>query len=238
MILGCTAFAHRGLWSPAGPPENSIAAFKAAAAAGLGIELDVHLSRDNVPFVFHDADLERMTGRPGAVWHETAASLTALTLGESDERVPTLSQALGALPEGTPVLVEVKASPGAPEAYARAVDLAMFGTQARVAVMSFGRSINAGFRAVRPAYPRGVLIAPKAFGEAGGGQAVLEAAQTLAPDFLAPHVSQVEAVRSLVGEAQPLATWTVDTAEGLSAARASRAAAIFEHLAPALVAAG
>ena len=32
------AIAHRGLWSPDGPPENSLGAFQAACAAGYGIE--------------------------------------------------------------------------------------------------------------------------------------------------------------------------------------------------------
>ena len=36
--------AHRGLWSPDGPPENSLGAFQAACAAGYGIELDIQLS--------------------------------------------------------------------------------------------------------------------------------------------------------------------------------------------------
>ncbi|MGB0262748.1 MAG: glycerophosphodiester phosphodiesterase family protein, partial [Henriciella sp.] len=55
-------YAHRGLWSPESVPENSSGAFARAASKGLGIELDVRLSRDFVPMVFHDRNLERMTG--------------------------------------------------------------------------------------------------------------------------------------------------------------------------------
>ncbi len=55
------AYAHRGLWD-AGAPENSLAAFEAARAAQIGVELDVRLTSDNVPVVFHDAGLERMCG--------------------------------------------------------------------------------------------------------------------------------------------------------------------------------
>ena len=43
--------AHRGLWSPGGAPENSLAAFQAACAAGYGIELDVQLSADGEAMV-------------------------------------------------------------------------------------------------------------------------------------------------------------------------------------------
>ena len=40
-------FAHRGLHSrDKSVPENSLAAFRLAARAGYGVELDVHLSRD------------------------------------------------------------------------------------------------------------------------------------------------------------------------------------------------
>jgi len=38
-------FAHRGLYS-SGVPENSLAAFENAVLSGLGIELDVRLTKD------------------------------------------------------------------------------------------------------------------------------------------------------------------------------------------------
>jgi glycerophosphoryl diester phosphodiesterase len=65
--------AHRGLWSPDGPPENSLAGFQAACAAGYGIELDVQLSADGEAMVFHDDDLARLTGAPGRLADRTAA---------------------------------------------------------------------------------------------------------------------------------------------------------------------
>ena len=46
--------AHRGLHENPSLPENSLGAFKAAVDAGFGIELDVQLSKDGVPVVFHD----------------------------------------------------------------------------------------------------------------------------------------------------------------------------------------
>lgn len=54
----------RGLHGP-GVPENSLAAFRRAAEAGYGAELDVHLTRDGRLVVIHDGDLERMCGVPG-----------------------------------------------------------------------------------------------------------------------------------------------------------------------------
>ena len=142
MILGCAAFAHRGLWTPDGPPENSIASFRAAAEAGCGIELDVQLSKDGVPVVFHDPALDRMTPASGPVWERTAEELCTLELCGSEERIPRLGEALAALPSGTPVLVELKPSPGPHEDYIAALDLALFGAGGEVAVMSFIRALN------------------------------------------------------------------------------------------------
>jgi glycerophosphoryl diester phosphodiesterase len=52
---------HRGASAVA--PENTIAAFEAAIAAGAdGIEFDVRLSRDGVPVVIHDETLYRTHG--------------------------------------------------------------------------------------------------------------------------------------------------------------------------------
>jgi glycerophosphoryl diester phosphodiesterase len=58
--------AHRGLHNRAlGVIENSRSAFEAAIARNFHIECDVQLSRDGVPVIFHDDDLERLTGLKG-----------------------------------------------------------------------------------------------------------------------------------------------------------------------------
>ncbi|UCE88089.1 MAG: glycerophosphodiester phosphodiesterase [Pseudomonadota bacterium] len=60
--------AHRGY--PHRFPENSLAGFAAAIAAGARfIEVDVQLSADGVPVLFHDRTLARVSGQPGGV-HE------------------------------------------------------------------------------------------------------------------------------------------------------------------------
>ncbi|MEL6753926.1 MAG: glycerophosphodiester phosphodiesterase family protein [Pseudomonadota bacterium] len=235
MILGARAFAHRGLWAAGGPPENSIAAFRAAALAGVGIELDVQLSADNVPIVFHDPMLERMTKGQGAVWHQTADDLTALSLAGTDERIPTLTAVLSALPKDTPVLIELKASPGDPAAYIDALQMAVFGTRAAIAAMSFVKPLNTALQSAALPHTRGVLFAPTAFDTAEAARPMIEDAVALSPTYLAPHHSQVATVRSLVGPDLPLAAWTVDTPEALAAVKKANAAIIFEHLDPALV---
>lgn len=97
--------AHRGLHGP-DVPENSLAAFAAARDAGVGIELDVRLSSDGVPVVFHDRSLHR-DGRTVHVSRTTAADLATVRLDDSDETIPTLAAALD-VAGPTPVMVELK----------------------------------------------------------------------------------------------------------------------------------
>ena len=61
-------YAHRGYHDGnVAVPENSLPSFQAAIDAGYGIELDIQLSSDKVPMVFHDADLDRICGVEGKI---------------------------------------------------------------------------------------------------------------------------------------------------------------------------
>ncbi len=102
-----TDYAHRGLHGN-GVPENSLAAFSLAVESGYGIELDVQLSQDGEVMVFHDYTLSRMTGREGNLSDFTAHELRTLTLDDSDERIPTLSEVLALVDGRVPLLVELK----------------------------------------------------------------------------------------------------------------------------------
>jgi glycerophosphoryl diester phosphodiesterase len=73
-------FAHRGGARLA--PENTLPAFANGLALGSdGIECDVHLSRDGVPVVIHDATVDRTTDGTGRVSALTAAELSRLDAG-------------------------------------------------------------------------------------------------------------------------------------------------------------
>ena len=61
-------YAHRGLHDNATQaPENSMAAFRKAVDAGFGIELDIQLTKDKIPVVFHDFTLKRVCGGEGKI---------------------------------------------------------------------------------------------------------------------------------------------------------------------------
>ena len=102
-------YAHRGYHDGnVAVPENSLSSFQAAIDAGYGIELDVQLSSDKVPMVFHDADLMRICGREGKIWDYTCQELQEMKLFGTEETIPTLEEALALINGQVPILVEYK----------------------------------------------------------------------------------------------------------------------------------
>lgn len=108
-ILRGSLFAHRGLFdNNTGTPENSMKAFRKAVEAGYGIELDIHLSKDKIPVVFHDFTLQRMCGVPGAPEDYTLEELRRFRLLDTEEKIPTFREFLDLVDGRVPLLVEIK----------------------------------------------------------------------------------------------------------------------------------
>ena len=102
-------YAHRGLHDNASDaPENSLAAFQKAVDAGYGIEMDIQLSKDRIPVVFHDFTLERVCGVKGKVSDYTYEELRAFRLFQSEERIPRFEDALKLVKGRVPLIVEFK----------------------------------------------------------------------------------------------------------------------------------
>lgn len=77
---GPIAFAHRGASEEA--PENTLPAFAAAIALGYRyLETDAHVTRDGVVVAFHDARLDRVTDRAGAIAELGIAEVAAADAG-------------------------------------------------------------------------------------------------------------------------------------------------------------
>lgn len=103
---------HRG--APLSAPENTLGSFRAGLAAGIrAFELDVHVTRDGVPVVFHDHSLRRLTGDPRPVTACTRGQLCRLRVA-GRERIPRLADVLRLLRGRALVQVEIKR--GAPVA--------------------------------------------------------------------------------------------------------------------------
>ncbi len=153
--------AHRAFHDlAAGRPENSLAAMRAAVAAGYAIECDIQPSADGVPMVFHDYDLRRLTGQPGRIRGLTAAELGAIPLLGGDEGIPTLAEVLALVAGRVPLLIEVKDQDGAMGPAVgdleRAVAGVLDGYQGPVALMSFNPHSVAALAAAAPHLPRGL----------------------------------------------------------------------------------
>ena len=102
-------FAHRGLHdNRSDAPENSMAAFRKAVEAGYGIELDVQLTGDGVPVIFHDFTLQRVCNAPGLVKDYTYAELRKFRLFDSGEKIPALKDFLRMVDGRVPLIVEYK----------------------------------------------------------------------------------------------------------------------------------
>ncbi|MEQ7039234.1 glycerophosphodiester phosphodiesterase [Enterococcus hirae] len=109
-------FAHRG--SSGTHPENTLPAFAEAVRIGAdGIELDVHLTKDEQIVVIHDEEVERTTDGKGLVREKTLAEIKKLNAGKwfntefQATKVPTLKEVLHLFWEmnyrGT-VMIEIK----------------------------------------------------------------------------------------------------------------------------------
>ncbi len=150
--------AHRGLHdAKAGIPENSLAAFAAAAQAGYALELDIQVSADGVPMVFHDDTLNRMTGQQGRVDSRPAAELAEIALAGTGERIPTLSAVLALVGGRAPILVEVKAARGKVGPLEAATAAVLHPYRGRFAVQSFNPFSMGWFRRHAPLMPRGQI---------------------------------------------------------------------------------
>lgn len=102
-------YAHRGLHdNESEAPENSMKAFQKAIDAGYGIELDVQLTRDRIPVVFHDASLQRVCGVPGNVRDYTYEELKKFPLCRSNEHIPLFADFLKLVDGRVPLIIEIK----------------------------------------------------------------------------------------------------------------------------------
>jgi len=148
--------AHRGLWSPRGAPENSLAAFEAACEADYGVELDVRLSGDGQVMVFHDDHLARMTGAAAWVKEKSASELAALRLKGTGEAIPTLRQVLDCVAGRALILVEIKSKPGEEGPLDQAVAAVIEGYAGPLAIIGFNPLSHAWWAQHHPDVLRGL----------------------------------------------------------------------------------
>ncbi len=225
--------AHRTLHDVrVGRPENSVSGAKAAIQAGYGLEIDLQLSSDGVPMVFHDDILDRLTRHAGAVCEHTAAELQAIRLSHGEEGIPTFADFLQLVDGRVPLLIEIKDQDGklGPNTgdMERAACADLKGYEGAVALMSFNPHSVANCATFAPDVPRGLVTDPFLAEDWPGVDAawLAELAGILDYDrvgasFISHNVQDLDAARvaALKAAGATIFCWTVTSADQEAEAR-------------------
>lgn len=232
-------YAHRGLHGD-GCPENSLAAFRAAARHGFGAELDVHLTADGTLAVIHDRRLTRTAGADADVTTLTADTLKAYRLEGTDETIPTLEEVLAVFGGTAPLIIELKADSGNHAALCEAVCNALDGYEGLYCLESFDPRCLLWLKKHRPAILRGQLS--QNFFRSKDVHPLLRPLLTslstnaiTRPDFVAYRYDHRRALPFAVSRyvwKTPAAAWTLTDPAALDLALADGAMPIFEGFMP------
>lgn len=227
--LTAYTYAHRGLWTPEGPPENTMAAYLMAASHGFGIEFDVRPAVDGTPMLFHDKWMIRLTGAETIFEDMTPEALSMLTVLDSNEGIPSLEDLLMVWPKDLPLLTEMKID-GVTDAkaFAARVGEMLMAFDGLAAAMSFNED---AVNALPDGLMTGQLIdTTEKIGE-DAFDGVMERALAKEVDYFAVNVRDMSrAHRVLEGAGVPITSWTVRTKAHLAEARTLSIAPIFEGL--------
>ena len=217
--------AHRGLHDcdgrfGSGRTENSFAACMFAMMEGYGIEVDIQLSEDGVPVVFHDDSLKRLLRVNKKVNELPLNSLKKLRLA-NEEQIPTLDELLEMISGQVPVLVELKDqnSPfgnninGIEDAVARSLKR----YTGPIGVMSFNPSYVKVFGSKLPHIPRGLVT--EAFTDSDGKNVIkkkpqifrcLKELEEIAASFISHEHSDLDSDFILaMPESTKIFSWTI-----------------------------
>jgi glycerophosphoryl diester phosphodiesterase len=155
--------AHRGASGTA--PENTMASFQRAIVDNADwIELDVQENADDVIVVAHDSDFLKVARSNLKVWDATNENLRDLDIGSwyapeySNQRVPTLRQALELAKDKLGVVIELKYYGHDRNLESRVADIVeQTGMESDIMVMSLKIDGLRKVAALRPAWTRGLL---------------------------------------------------------------------------------
>lgn len=216
-----TVFAHRGLHGK-GVAENSLTAATGAIARGFGIECDVQRSADGQAIVFHDWDLDHLTGEHGPVGDRTAVQLGGIHLGSSGDTVPTLRQLLDLVAGQAPLLIEIKSRR---DRHVRPLCLAvrrvLEGYRGPHAIMSFDPRVAHWFAVNSPHTVRGLIVTEENAKALAGRIRRHLALWHARPDFLSYDIRDLPGRFPAAQRRRglPLVTWTISTPELLARAQ-------------------
>lgn len=235
--------AHRGLHDATrGIIENSASAIRAAMGKGYAVEVDLQCAAGDMPVVFHDATLDRLTHESGPVSARDVESLRAISLKGSHDKILSLPDLLGRVGGYVPLMLEVKSTWTRDGRFEANIAKQLAGYTGPVAVMSFDPYSVAAFRRAAPDLPRG-LVAERFAGDhwkdlSGRQRFAMRHLLTAAfarPHFIAYDIHALPAAAPLIAKTVcglPLLTWTVRTDAERERALRYADAMIFEEIEP------
>jgi glycerophosphoryl diester phosphodiesterase len=238
--------AHRGLHDKAnGVIENTLSAAEAAIAHGFPIELDIQLSGDKEAIVFHDFELDRLTGSTGLVAERKLSELTGIdiagTLG--GDKIPSFKDYLAKIAGRTPLVIEIKSKfNGDMTLTQRAIEI-LKDYSGPFVVKSFDPDIVAYLRKNAPAITRGFIgeleYASKADSfltpEKKHRMANLLDFEEMQPQFLSWRVKDLPCASTYLSKLLgniPVMTWTVRNSEDRAKAEKHADQMVFEGFLP------
>ena len=206
-------FAHRGF--SAAYPENTILAFRKAIEAGAdGIELDVHLTKDDEIVIIHDETVDRTTDASGEVRSFTLEELRHFDAAASKkgtfsfEPIPTLQEYFD-LVRDLPLVTNIELKNGIYPYYGleeKVIRLIHeYHLEDRILLSSFNHNSIAKCRALAPEIPRGFLY--DCWLIDAGGYAKSHGAQYLHPSYYSLNSETVDEIQK---KGVGLNVWTVN----------------------------
>jgi glycerophosphoryl diester phosphodiesterase len=214
-------------------PENSPSAFAAAIARGMGIECDIQRSGDGQAMVFHDRELDRLTGESGPVAQRTAAELGRIEIVGSTDTIPSLRETLTQIGGRVPLLIEIKSSRNSGRkvgATCLAVRRVLEGYRGPHAIMSFDPRVVRWFARHSPLTLRGLVVTEEDDKALPGMIRRRLSLWHARPDFLAYDIRDLPSRFAAAQRKRglPVLTWTVRSAEHVERAAVHADAPIAE----------
>lgn len=243
MVLeNIVGYAHRGLHNlEQSIIENSETAFRKAISAGVGIEIDVQMSGDRVPMVFHDETLSRLTGQDGRLSFMKSGVLKQIPYALGQDRILTLKDCLDLVDGQVPLLIEVKSHWTDRDEMEQGIMDAISDYKGAYGIMSFDPSVIRRLKAKGFQGQCGLVTSqcpPKDWPQITEdqrleGKVQFEAARELEIDFIAHEIGDITNphLQAILRELDiPLFSWTVRTEPQCIQAKDMNAVPIFETI--------
>ena len=223
-------------------PEHTLKSYELAVQHGYGVVMDVRITKDGVPVVFADHELWRMCSKEGTIEDSLYEEIKDLKLLETEEKIPTLKEALELVDGQVPVLIQLKDWGDNTTELCENTSLVLDEYEGIFAVESLDYKVVRWFMRYREPYIRAQMLEKSI----DLGNSVFEVLSHVAknflltnclskPDFISTHIVDRRSIslrlcRHLYHV--PVMYWTICTLKEYETARLDDAIVAFEDIEP------